>query len=254
MPNIPASMNLGQLPTAIPSIMYKEPKEGHKSVAYDIDWARAIARGVDTVFINMQDGGTLEFSQICGLIVDNSNCGSDLDFIFPDTDVVISIPAYAPYTCLQINTQQVQLYVRALQPLAVDRTDFMVLNYAPMPVAVPITRQQQIASIENETLDGVSITDIVLPGVSGTIQNLQLNVAFPQPSVSFNNLLEIIDGDGSVVWAGNVAAQDTSDGLTTALAALNGVSIRFNNGIRLRQIGGFAPGGTLNVIVYYLTP
>ena len=69
MPRIPASMNLGQLPNAIPSIMFKPPREGAKSVDYTVQWARPIAQGLDTVSINMQDGGTLEFSQICGLIV-----------------------------------------------------------------------------------------------------------------------------------------------------------------------------------------
>lgn len=255
MPNIPASMNLGQLPTAIPSIMYKEPKEGHKSVAYDIDWSRPIARGVDTVSINMQDGGTLEFSQICGLVVDNSNCGSDLDFIFPDSDVVISIPAYAPYTCLQVNTQQVQFYVRALSPLAIDKTDFMVLNYAPMPVAVPITVQQQIAQVAGVAIDGATASMLLPAGTSGTLRGLQVNGAWNAAALSFNNLLVLSNGVlGDVLWTGNIAGVAPDPQFNGPIVNLSNISLRFSDGLVFTQSGGFAVGGTLSINAYYVTP
>lgn len=254
MPAIPAAMNLGTIPIMIPSIMFRKPVEGPASVAYSIDWARPVAAGLTTVSVNMQDGGTLNFSQICGLIVDNSNCGSDLDFIFPDTDVVVSIPAYAPYTCLQINTQQVQFFVRGLAVVADDKTSFSVLNYAPSPVAVPLTKQQLTAAVSNLNLTGAGSTAIIAPGVNGTIQNLQVNVAFPKPSVSFNDLLQIVDGTGKLLWSCNVAAQDTSAGGVALIGNLNGVALRFVNGLSLVQTGGFAPGGTINALAYYVVP
>lgn len=254
MPNIPASMNLGQLPNAIPSIMYKEPREGLKSVAYGIDWSRPIARGVDTVSINMQDGGTLEFSQIAGLMIDNSNCGSDIDFIFPDTDVVISIPAYAPYTVLQVNTQQVQFFVRALNPLAIDRTDFTVLNYAPAPVAVPITVQQQIAQASNVNITGAVTTTLLAAGISGTLRGFQLNAAWTGAAANFNNLLQLRNGPaGAILWSGNVAGT-TTEPFSGVLVDLDNISLRFSNGLVLQQSGGFTVGGTLNAIAYYVRP
>lgn len=254
MPSIPPSMNLGQLPNAIPSIMYRDPKEGAKSVAYDIAWSRPLARGLSCVSVNMQDSSYLEFSQIAGLIVDNSNCGSDLDFIFPDTDVVISIPAYAPYTVLQVNTQQVQFYVRALGALPIDRTDIMVLNYAPAPVAVPITVQQQVAVVSNESIDGAAVTQILPPGTSGTLRGFQLNGAWNGAVANYNDLIRLRDGiGGAVLWSGNIAGSTVGE-FSGVLANLSDISIRFKNGLILQQTGGFAVGGTLNANCYYVTP
>ena len=254
MPAIPASINLGQLPTAIPSIMFKAPKEGPKSVPYKINWSVPIARNVDCVSINMQDGGTLEFSQICGLIVDNSNCGSDLDFIFPDTDVTISVPAYTPYICLQVNSQQVQFFVRGLAILPGDFTSFSVLNYPPAPVAVPLTKQQQIAGVSNITLDGAAITQLVAATINGTLQNLNVSAAFTKPAAPFNDLIVIRDGTGKTLWAANIAADSTMPGWTGLIGDLQNISMRFSGGLQLVQTGGGAPGGTLNAMAYYVTP
>lgn len=254
MPQIPPSMNLGALPNAIPSIMFKPPREGAKSVDYTVNWARALARNVDTVSVNMQDGGTLEFSQICGLIVDNSNCGSDLDFIFPDTNVVISIPAYAPYTCLQVNTQQVQFFVRALAPLANDETYFTVLNYAPSPVAVPITVQQLTANVNSIAIDGVTITQLVPAGVNGTLRSFALNAAWNTAPAAFNNLIQLRDGAGRILWAGNIAGQTGAQTFSAMLANLGNISLRFQNGLQIVQSGGFTVGGTLGASAYYIVP
>lgn len=252
MPNIPQSMNLGTVPAAIPSIMLKEPREGRKSVPYTIAWARPISRNVDTVSINMQDGGTLEFSQICGIVVDNSNCGCDLDIIFPDTDVTVSIPAYAPYTCLQINTQQVQFFIRGINCLAGDVTALSILNYAPAPVAVPITRQQLRAGISNLALDGVAVSQIIPVTVNGTVQAFTVNCSGPKPTVSFNNNVQLRDGSGAIMWSGNIAQDISSAGFVVNLADVNAVALRFAQGLQLVQTGGFAPGATLNASVYYI--
>lgn len=254
MPVIGPAINFNGLPLAIPCAMYSLPKEGPQSVPYTLDWSIPLANGYDTYSINMQDNSYLEFSQICGLMVDNSNCGSDIDFIFPDTDVVISIPAYAPYTVLQVNTRAKAFFVRALGALAIDQTSFSVLNFAPAPVAVPITKQQQIARISNSALDGATTVPLIAAGVSGSLQNFQFSFGFPKPSVSFNNRANLVDGAGQVIWSGNIAAQDTSSGQTAMLANLNAASIRFQDGLSITQSGGFNPGATFNAIAYYITP
>jgi len=254
MAKTPAAMSLGATPVMVSSIMFRAPKEGPNSVNYVIDWSRPIARNVTAVSINMQNGATLEFSQICGLIVDNSNCGSDLDFIFPDTDVTISIPAYAPYTCLQVNTRQVQFVVNGLAILPGDVTSFSVLNYPPTPVAVPITTQQQVAAVSNIAFNGATVTQMIPNTVNGTLQNLNVSVAFTKPAAAFNNLVVVRDGTGKGLWAGNVAADSTMPGFTGLIGDLQGVSLRFRNGLELVQTGGGAPGGTLNAMGYYLTP
>lgn len=253
MPFVPAAMNFGLFPIPVPSIMYREPAEGRQSITFDVDWSRPIAKSLDTVEFNLQNNAPQNFRQICGLIVDNSNCGSDLDFIFPDTGVTISIPAYAPYTVLQVNTQQVQFYLRGLGVINGDATQFSVLNFAPAPVAVPITVMQQVASVASITMDGVSSTSLINANVNGTVQGLNVTVACPKPSASFNNVIRIADGAGTNIWQGNMALQDTSDGQTVCLVNLN-INKRFVDGLRLFQAGGVTPGATIDVNIYYRIP
>src|ERR1700761_8517018 len=82
---------------AVPDINQQQPREGMKLISCEIDWG-STDKGSGAVFFNLQNNATLEVSQICGLVVDNSNCGADLEFVFPDTSTTIGIPAYAPYT------------------------------------------------------------------------------------------------------------------------------------------------------------
>lgn len=254
MPAIPPAMNIGQFPVAIPSIMYKPAPEGPQGITFNLDWSVPIAKGLTAVEINLQNNATLNFSQICGLIVDNSNCGADLDFIFPDTDVTVSIPAYAPYTVLQVNTQQTQFYLNGLGIIAGDRTTFSVLNYAPSPVAVPITVQQQTASASSIAIDGVTLTNILPVGTNGTIRGININVAWADAPAPFNNLLTLQDGTGRVIWAGNIAGMSGVQTFNAALADLSNLNVRFRNGLILKQLGGFAVGGTLDANVFYRVP
>lgn len=254
MPIFPPAMNLGDLPHAIPSIMFSEPREGRKSITQVINWSAPVAKGLTAVSINLQNNATLEFSQICGLIVDNSQCGSDLTFIFPDTEVTVSIPAYAPYTVVNIATGQTQFFVKAAAPLAIDVTRFTILNFAPPPVAVPITRQQQAISVASITADGATTTQLIANTVSGSLQALNVGFANPLPAVSFNILGTVKDGLNNVLWSGNVALQNTSTGFIAALVDLNGLSLRFQQGLKFVQTGAAAPGGTFDVNAYYIVP
>lgn len=253
MPSIPAAMNLGDPLTAVPSIYGREPVEGRKSVTSVVEWSKPLAKGLRAININLQDNATLSYSQVGGMIVDNSDCGCDIDFIFPDTNVVISIPAYAPYTVLGVETRQVQFFVVANGAIPGDITRFSILNFTPAPVSVPVTRQQLIAATGNQTLTGVGSTAIIPATVNGTLENFNLIVAGPQPSVNFNDLLSLVDGTGKILWQGNVAAQTTASEVALNVA-LSGLSVRFQQGINFVQTGGFAPGATWSVTLFYKTP
>jgi hypothetical protein len=254
MPYIPPAMNLGDPLTAVPSIYGSEPREGRKSVSSVIAWSKPLAKSLTCVNLNLQNNATLEFSQIAGLIIDNSDCGCDLDFIFPDTNIIVSIPAYAPYTVLAVETRQTQFFVSANGAIVSDITRFSILNFTPDPVAVPVTYMQLTAGVGNITLDGAAVTQLVPNTVNGTLENLSISVAFPKPSVSFNDLLTIQDGTAKILWRGNVAADINSTGFSGQIGNLSDLSIRFTGGIQLVQTGGFAPGGTVSANLYYKTP
>lgn len=255
MPAIPPAMNLGDLPVAIVSKMFDEPREGRRSITQVIDWSRPIAQGLAAISVNMQNNATLEFSQICGLIVDNSECGSDLDFIFPDTDITISIPAYSPYIVLDVATNQTQFFVVAQGAIGGDVTRFSILNFAPPPIAVPTVTQQLVANTSSIVINGNSTTPLIAAGTNGTLQGINVNVTAPTPTNAFNVNLLVRDGSLRTLWTGNVAQNNSGAGFVAALVDLSRLSIRFENGINLVQTGGpVVTGGAVDTNLYYKTP
>lgn len=255
MPAIPNAQPFSGANIAIPSIIGKEPKEGRKSIPYVINWNRPIAAGLDTVSFNPQGNSTLEFSQITGLIVDNSQCGASLDFIFPDTDVTISIPAYAPYTVLQVNSRAIEFYVRALGPLASDRTSFAILNYAPMPVSVPATSEQLTAgAIAASGLPGAN-TQIIPATTSGTVEDVSIGFGIINSASGATSAAWLQDGTGkrlAIVRPTVTNAQSVFQNLLD----LSSVAIRFENGVSLQVDPNppSLPGGQFTINLYYRTP
>lgn len=254
MPNIPNAQPYSGPNNYVPSIIGREPKEGRKSIPYVINWSRPIAAGLDTVLFNPQGNSPLEFSQIAGLIVDNSQCGASLDFIFPDTDVTISIPAYAPYTVLQVNSRAIQFYVRALGPLGSDVTSFAILNWSPMPVAVPPTNEQLVSQVAAISSTSGSSFQILPLGTTGTVEDFQaafriLNSA-NSDSVSFR-----LTSLGMVIYERtvSVAAGQT---VNITLAEFSSVAIRFPNGLEISALaaGPGLPGGFFSTTLLYRTP
>lgn len=253
MPQIPASMPLGAPIIAIPSTVYDPPKEGMKSVPFQITWSRPIARSLDTVSVNLQGNSTLEFSQICGLIVDNSNCGASLDFIFIDSDVTISIPAYAPYTVVQVNSRALEFYVRAIGPIATDVTSFSVLNYAPAPVAVPVTVEQQTAALSSISANVAATTAIVPAGVNGTLQDFAISFGIAVPAAASNAIGTLTDGTGRVI-ARVPAYVNTGQSVNQVLLDMTDLAVRFTNGINFTVSGLLIPTGEFAVNLYYRLP
>lgn len=254
MLNIPPAMNLPDNLVAVPSIMFRDPVEGKQSTTQVIDWSIPIGKNLTTISVNLQNNATMNFSQICGLIIDNSACGSDITFMFPDTDVTITIPAYAPFTVLDVSTQQTQFFVVAHSPIVGDLTRYSILNFAPPPVAVPVSIQQLVVSVMSIPLNGVATTPIVLPGVNGSLRTLNVTAGWNAAPGPFNDALVLEDGTGAVLWAANVLGDATPPGGTILLADLTGLSTRFSNGVSLIQTGGFATGGTVDVNFYYRIP
>jgi hypothetical protein len=250
---VPPSLPFNDPLAYVPLDTYKEPNEGRKSVPIDLLWSNAINKSVTAFAINLQNNATLEISKISGLVVDNSLCGSDIDFIFPDSSTTITIPAYAPYTVLAIHSNQRQFTVKARAPINGDETFMQVLNFAPPPVAVPITVQQKTAASGSINITGAGNTQIVAAGINGTLQGLNVSFANPKPAGAFNAAFTLQDGAGVILWKGNLALDATSPGLSGELVSINGLNARFINGLVLTQ-GGVGSNGTLDINVYYIIP
>jgi len=253
MPQIPPSFNYPNPLRMIPEIGFDLPPEVPNGVDIVLEWGTVVSRGLTAFQLNMQSNATLAFSQICGIVVDNSGCGGDLDFIFPDTDTTLSIPAYAPYTVVPVFTRATELFVRGNGVIAGDKTNFRLLNYSPRPVAVPLTVLQQIASNNSLTLQDDTV-GLIGTGINGVVQGININVACPTPSADFNALIQLVDGDGRQLWAGNVAQDNTGPGFNVTMVDLSGLNLRFVGGVELViDAGGIVPGATIDVNIYYKT-
>ena len=141
MLTVPPSKNYQSPLVAVRSIVGRDPPEGPMQIPIEIDWTTMGAQQGSTTtwatYINLQNLTTQAFSQVCGLKVDNSQCGSDVQIIFTDTQEIITIPAYEPLAVFPVFTAATQFYAVALNAIGADATRIQVLNFLPPPVAVP---------------------------------------------------------------------------------------------------------------------
>jgi hypothetical protein len=250
---VPVATNYPSPLVAIPCLLNKDAVEGESIVPVEIDWA-TMGGTNNCCYISLGGLAAQTISQIVAISIDNSQCGSDVQFIFPDTSQSYLIPAYAPATTFEVFTSQTQFYVLALNEKSQDVTRFGVLNFLPPPIAVPSSREQEVSIQASATLVA-GTTQVIPAGVNGTLENLNLACIVSVASGSFNALVTLQDGSGQNVFQGNVGGNNSST-INYLMASLNDISIRFQNGLKmLVNVTGTAnPGGTLSVNAYYRTP
>jgi hypothetical protein len=236
---------------AVPTRWDQAPVEGSKLIPVEVDWG-TMGGASNCVSFNLQNNATLNFSQIVALSIDNSACGSDIEFVFPDTTETLSIPSYSPKTILPVFTNQTQFWLSCPSAQSEDITRFSILNSMPPPIAVPTTQEQNIASVQSIAGDAVAATPIISASVSGTLENVFLNWYGSGVSASNANW-QLIDGSNNVLGSG---VQQTISGAKTVNTALilSDVRIRFQNGVSLKVTLAAAAGSLFSANLYYRTP
>lgn len=250
--SVPQSVNFTDPLNAVSIDTYNDPRDGRRIIPIELAWQTALAKNLSSFSINLQNNATLEFSKISGLVVDNSLCGTDLDLIFPDIAVTITIPAYSPYNVLPVFSNQEQFWIKARGAINGDITYIGVLNFAPDPIAVPITIQQKNAVVASANIVNGN-TQLVAAGVNGTLQALNVNVNSLTPPANFTASIQIKDGTGALIWSGNVS-NTTTGNVVAELVSINGLNIRFVNGLIITIGGAAAASGQFNVNAGYITP
>jgi len=252
--NVPPAVNYPSPLIAIPSRWAQKPVEGPKAISCEIDWA-TMGGSQDTVNFNLQNNATLAFSQIVALKVDNSNCGGDVQFIFPDTGDTVTIPALAAEVITPVFTNGQQFFVQGLGTDAADVTRFQVLNAMPPPLAIPRSTLQESAVVSNIPLtngnttlvgDGntsLTIEGLVINGYTGTtVSATNYGLIFRDLASPFTNLLEFV-----------LVATGTSSPIGPFI--INPLNFRTNGGLDLNISGITTPGsGILTASVLYRTP
>jgi hypothetical protein len=237
------------------SIIDKAPVEGNRMVPIEIDWG-AMGGPNNCVAFNLSQLGPLDFSQIVAISIDNSACGSDIQFIFTDSAQTYTVPAYAPSTTFEVFTNTLSFYVVAEfgeEPIDISR--FAILNFLPPPFAIPATREQQAAVASNINITGAGSTQIIPSTVTGTIQTITVDAAFVTAAAAGASTIFIQDGDGKTLAGGTIAGS-TAQSSSQLIIDLPDINLRFHNGVSLNQFGAWTPSAaaflTYNII--YRTP
>jgi hypothetical protein len=222
----------------------RAPQEGDQFVNVECDWL--VSPPGNAVQFSLSGNSPVALSQIVALAVDNGRCGADVDFIFPDSGFVLTVPAHNQGV-FPVFTNALMFYASAPSSAAGDITIFQILNSLPPPIPMAATETQNHSSVTAIALANGS-TPIVAPGVSGTLNSLSITIAL---TGGFAALI-LADGRPVNIWGGTFdAAAATTQFFNPNL---NGLNVRFVNGLNAILSGVTATGGPLDVNVYYTTP
>lgn len=249
-----------------PLVMVKDrykanPVEGFNMVPADIDWGTM--GGADhCVEINLQVNATLNFSQICALVVDNSDCACDIRFVFPDTGVTVTIPAYSPYDVYPVFTNNVQFYVQAgLNGQVVQSTDqtrMSIHNSVPPPISIPTTEAQQFASVASIDAATAATTTIIPAGTNGRLEDVDIFGTVAVQSNPYRTFVWKLKDNAStpnVFAQGTVAAFQANAQNISQIYNMNGLARTFVDGLYLEIVStNLDAQGTLSVNVGYRSP
>lgn len=239
---------------AVPLDWTGEPPEGAKGIQCAITWSLAEAGINSAVYLNMQNNATLNFSKIRAIVVDNSLNGSDVQVVFPDTETTFTIPAYTPYAVIPVFTNQTQFYMLSPNSLVTDKTAFMILNTLPPPIAVPVTQAQNFAAAQGIDANAAVTRQLVAAGINGTLEGIVLSGFMYGSATGGTITISLDDGAGNKImtWVFGTGINGFQN---FPLTGLDGMQVRFVNGLSLNWTLANAPNGTfLGANVYYRTP
>ena len=221
------------------------PIEGDRFVNLEVDWGSPGLLGVSCVQVQLSGNSPVAFSQIAALSVDNSRCGSDVDFVFPDSGFLLTVPAFNQ-GIYPIFSNALMFYINA--PLAGfgDITIAQVLNSVPPPVAIQPTSEQEQQGSGEISLAANATSTVVSPPTSGTLNGFSLLLALP--ATGGVNLF-LVDGTGKNLWSGTI--QGTGQ---TLPINVSGLHVRFQDGLFLQVSGTTMTAGSVVANAYFSQP
>jgi hypothetical protein len=222
------------------------PREGDKFINCEIDWGSiGGSPAYSTVQFAFSGNSPVALSQIAALYVDNSRCGVDCVFIFPDSGFQITMPAHTQ-GLVPVLSNALTFYASAPGATANDTTVFQVCNSMPPPIPLTQSSQQTNASVTGISLAVNASTPIVPAPKSGTISAY----AFSIDMMSAGTVqVSLQDGFGAYFWSEiyNVAAAQT------VAVSQSGLALRFRNGLNF-VVAGTTLTGNAVANVYYFSP
>lgn len=237
------------------------PVEGDRAIAANILWGTddidTAATPTGVVNFNLSNLSTQEFGQVVAIYVDNIHSGSDVVFIFPDTQFELTVPA-GEEGLYPVLSRTRAFVVTASASLPGDRTYLQILNSLPPPIAISKTVFMSVATANSADLTATGATVIVPAGINGTMTGAVVIGIYIQGGAA-GGLVEIVlaDGNGNQLGTTAIGVDNTTAIVPmVVLFSISSVNVRFVNGINLNvTVSGTAPAnGNANVTLYYREP
>jgi hypothetical protein len=227
------------------------PGEGDRFVSAEIDWGVMTGAG-EAVQFALSGNSPVAFSQIVAFAVDNSRCGGDLQFLFPDSGFILQVPAYNQGV-YPVFTNALMFYAMSPNATTGDVTVFQVFNSMPPPVSIAPTEEQATTANVGFSLSANAYTQIVPATVSGTVESVQMLFSGLSNTTAQTALATLQDGTGHIIWQSNINALANAG--VTLPVTFGPVNVRFFQGVRMQVSGtSFIAGGAGSVNLYYSVP
>jgi len=245
----PFSQFQGQL-IPLRGLWNKRPAEGDYFVNAEIDWG---SQNTAAIQFALSGNSPVALSQIVSLYVDNRRCGVDVDFLFPDSGFLLTVPGHAQ-GLFPVLTNALMFYCIATGAALPDVTIVQILN----------SRGPQIALIPSQASNNVALGGIsalanastpLLPAtVSGSINTIGLSIELNGGAAGGSVQVSLQDGTGGVQWMNFFSVP--ANGVVVFPVNLSGLNVRFRNGLNLvvSASSGLIAPSNIDVNVYYSSP
>lgn len=226
------------------------PAEGDRFVNAELDWLSSPPGSA--VQFQLAGSSPVAISQIVALAVDNAASGADVQFIFPDSGFVLSVPARTS-GIFPVFTNALMFYAAAPSAILGDKTVFQAFNSMPPPVPVPASLAQNAVTVTGIAMVA-GTTQVIPTGVNGTLNTLSVSANPVGGAAAAELEITLIDGGGKIVWAGNMGVPP--NGNTNPTYDLTNLSLRFTNGLSalISNVSGVFSSGFIVVNAFYSKP
>jgi hypothetical protein len=258
---VPAAINYPNPLVSLSSKQGNQPPETNRYIPCSIQWGNGPYGGAtlndggpnNCVNVFPQNLSPQAFSQIIALNVDNTKCGADVVFTFPDTYQTLTVPAYEEGV-FPVFTGSLQFYVQAINGYQSDQTNFSILNFLPPPVAVGRSSLSTKAVSAQINLAVNGSTTILPASFYGTVKSFNVFASFGSAGSAGCNF-NLTDGGGGHIgqWQFNLPA--AGGDFIGVLADISDIDFRVYNGLS-GVVTGFTGSiiGAASVNIFYRTP
>lgn len=230
----------------------KAPQEGDRFINAEIDWVTVNPPGGGPQAQQFSVGGNspVSLSQIAALYVDNSRCGSDVSFLFPDSGFELVVPAHSQVLA-PVLSNALMFYAVTKSAFLGDVTVLQILNSIPPPIPItPSTLQSQ--AFATSIVLAAGNTQLVPVGVNGILEYATINIDMQTAGTAGAVTLTLSDQTHTLWQTALTLPINSSANLPINVGPLN---VRFAGGIvfSIGPVTGFT-GNFISVGVYYSTP